>query len=84
MFNTHCVSSTWTRALYAARLEAGHVLAQQPCCQSSRPITLGMTFKVGRRRWTECPYLLRTSPAVEPPRVAFVDECVCVCVCCVC
>lgn len=61
----HCVQHMY-RALKAARLEAGHVLAQQPCCQSSHPITLGMTFKVGRRRRTKCPYLLCTSPAVEP------------------
>lgn len=60
------VSSICSGALSAVCLEAGHVLAQQPCCQSNRPIKLGMTFKVGRRRRTKCPYLLHTSPAVEP------------------
>lgn len=72
------VSSICTGALKAARLEARHVLAQQPCCQSSCPIKLGMTFKVGRRRRTECPYLLRTSPAVEP--LCSVRGWVCLCV----
>lgn len=50
----------------AARPGAGHVLARQPCCQSKRPAKLGMTFKVGRRRRTARPHLLRTRPAVEP------------------
>ena len=72
------VSGMCTGALNAARLKAGHVLAQQPCCQSSRPITLGMTFKVGRRRRTKCPYLLRTSPADEP--LYSVCRWVCLCV----
>ncbi len=75
---SNTVSSICTGALKAALLEAGHVLAQQPCCQSSCPITLGMTFKVGRRRRTKCPYLLCASPAVEP-LCSVVDECVCVC-----
>lgn len=60
------VSSILSGAFKAARLEAGHVPVQQLCCQSSCPIKLGMTFKVGRGRRTECPYLLSTSPAVEP------------------
>lgn len=72
----HCVQHVYRGT---QSLEAGHVLTQQPCCQSSRPITLGMTFKVGRRRWTKCPYLLRLSPAVLSPCAAFADECVCVC-----
>ncbi len=72
------VSSICTGTLKAARLEAGHVLAQQPCCQSSRPIKLGMTFKVGRRRRTKCPYLLRTSPAVEPLCCVWGWVCLCV------
>lgn len=75
---SNTVSSICTGALKAARLEAGHVLAQQPCCQSSHPIKLGMTFKVGRRRRTKCPYLLRTSPAVEP--LCSVCGWVCLCV----
>lgn len=75
---SNTVSSICTGALKAARLEAGHVLAQQPCCQSSHPITLGMTFKVGRRRRTKCPYLLRASPAVEP--LCSVCGWVCLCV----
>lgn len=68
----------YVQALRAARLEAGHVLAQQPSCQSSHPITLGMTFKVGRRRRTKCPYLLCTSPAVEP--LCSICGWVCLCV----
>lgn len=60
------VASIGAGALKPTSLKAGHVLAQQHCCQSSCPIKLGMTFKVGRRRQTECPYLLCTSPGVEP------------------
>lgn len=71
----HCVQHVYRGT---QSLEAGDVLTQQPCCQSSRPITLGMTFKVGRRRWTKCPYLLRLSPAVEP--LCSIRGWVCLCV----
>lgn len=72
------VSSILSGAFKAARLEAGHVPVPQLCCQSSCPIKLGMTFKVGRGRRTECPYLLCTSPAVEP--VCSILGWVCLCV----
>lgn len=72
------VSSILSGAFKAARLGAGHVPVQQLCCQSSCPIKLAMTFKVGRGRRTECPYLLCTSPAVEP--VCSILGWVCLCV----
>lgn len=58
--------------------EAGHVLVQQTCCHSTCPIKLDMTFKVGRRRRTECPPTFTPAPQWSP-RVAGTDECVCVC-----
>lgn len=72
------VSSILSGAFKATRLEAGRVPVQQLCCQSSCPIKLGMTFKVGWGRRTECPYLLCTSPAVEP--VCSILGWVCLCV----
>lgn len=72
------VSSIRVGVLKAARLEAGRVLAQQPGCQSSHPITLDMTFKVGRRKQTKCPHLLRTRPAVEPLCSICGRTCLCV------